>query len=104
MALDDAAWEAFSRGSPLRRAGRGGFLRNVAVALGNWGSPDSVPVLTRTLSDADALVRAHAAWALGRVGSTEAADALSTALESEEDGFVREELESALESALPSLT
>src|SRR5690606_36468667 len=31
MSLDEAGWEAFSRGSPLRRAGRAGFLRNVAV-------------------------------------------------------------------------
>jgi epoxyqueuosine reductase len=37
-------------------------LRNVAVALGNWGSPEAVPVLIAALSDAEPLVRAHAAW------------------------------------------
>jgi epoxyqueuosine reductase QueG len=35
MALDPEAWEAFSRGSAIRRAGRAGFARNVCVALGN---------------------------------------------------------------------
>jgi epoxyqueuosine reductase len=101
-ALDEAAWDSFSRGSAIRRSGRAGFARNVCVGLGNWGSPDAVPVLSRALSDPEPLVRAHAAWALGRVGSSEAADALSAALESEEAVVVREELEFALESALPS--
>ena len=29
MALDEDVWEAFSRGSAIRRAGRAGFARNV---------------------------------------------------------------------------
>jgi epoxyqueuosine reductase QueG len=40
--------EEFSRrfkNSPVKRAKRRGLLRNVAVALGNWGSPEAVPVL-----------------------------------------------------------
>lgn len=78
-ALDEAAWDSFSRGSAIRRSGRAGFARNVCVGLGNWGSPEAVPVLSRALSDPDPLVRAHAAWALGRVGSAEARSALSAA-------------------------
>lgn len=35
MGMDEPAWDRFARGSALRRARRGGFLRNVAVALGN---------------------------------------------------------------------
>jgi epoxyqueuosine reductase len=37
--------EEFSRrfkGSPVKRTKRRGLLRNVAVALGNWGSPEAV--------------------------------------------------------------
>ena len=75
--MDEVAWEAFSRGSAIRRAGRAGFLRNVAVALGNWGSVEAVPALVGALSDPDALVRRHAAWGLGQVGSEEAWGALS---------------------------
>ena len=86
------AWDAFSRGSPIRRAGRAGFARNVCVGLGKWGSPDAVPVLTRALSDPEPLVRTHAAWALGRVGSTEARAALSARATVESNPAVLDEL------------
>ena len=69
MALDPEAWEAFSRGSAIRRAGRAGFARNVCVSLGNWGSPEARPVLVRARADPDPLVRGHAAWALGKIPS-----------------------------------
>jgi hypothetical protein len=95
-ALDDAAWDAFSRGSAMRRSGRAGFARNVCVGLGNWGSPAAVPVLSRALSDPEPLVRAHAAWALGRVGSTEARSALSRRVSVEADATVLAELSAAL--------
>jgi hypothetical protein len=49
MALDPEAWEAFSRGSATRRAGRAGFARNVCVALGSWGAAEALPVLARAL-------------------------------------------------------
>ncbi len=35
MRMTREEWDAFSRGSPIRRAGYEGFRRNVAVALGN---------------------------------------------------------------------
>jgi epoxyqueuosine reductase len=96
IAMDEDAWDRFSRGSAVRRAGRAGLLRNVAVALGNWGSEEAVPALTRALDDAEPLVRGHAAWALGRVGSERARAALGARLGVELDDFVREELELAL--------
>ncbi|HEV2131442.1 MAG TPA: tRNA epoxyqueuosine(34) reductase QueG, partial [Longimicrobiaceae bacterium] len=96
--------EEFSRrfkGSPVKRAKRRGLLRNVAVALGNWGSPEAVPVLSEALLDDEPLVRGHAAWALGRIGIGEpqAWDALWSRLEAEEDEWVREEISLALEEA-----
>lgn len=97
IAMDGAAWDAFSRGSAVRRAGRAGFLRNVAVALGNWGSETAVPALAHALQDVEPLVRGHAAWALGRVGSSAAHAALEARRAVEQDAFVREELEQALE-------
>ena len=93
MEMDEIAWDDFSRGSALRRGKRAGFLRNVAVALGNWGSPAAVPALVRALGDGEPLVRGHAAWALGRVGGSEARDALTARLEVELDSYVRTELE-----------
>ncbi len=95
-ALDETAWDAFSRGSAIRRSGRAGFARNVCVGLGNWGSRAGVPVLSRALADPEPLVRAHAIWALGRVGSAEAMSALSEHASAETDACVLEELSAAL--------
>lgn len=55
------------RDSPVSRARRNGLLRNVCVALGNWGAPEAVPVLERAARDQSALVREHARWALERI-------------------------------------
>jgi len=104
MALDEAAWESFSRGSAIRRAGREGFARNVVVALGNWADPSAAPALSQGLKDPHPLVRAHAAWALGRVGSGEALRALRERLEDEESPSVRDEVERALDLASSSRT
>lgn len=98
-ALDEEAWESFSRGSAIRRAGRAGFARNVCVALGNWASSDAVPVLSSALADPDPLVRGHAAWALGRIGSSAAASALNERWEIESDSSVRDEINRALSSS-----
>jgi epoxyqueuosine reductase len=99
MSMDESGWEAFSRGSPLRRAGRGGFRRNVAVALGNWGDEAAVPPLTSGLCDSDPLVRSHSAWALGRVGSASAVAALEKVLSAETDHGVIVAIREALAAA-----
>jgi epoxyqueuosine reductase len=101
---EDQFREVFS-GGPIKRAKRRGFLRNVAVALGNWGSREALPALMEALEDLEPLVRGHAAWALGEVlarlgipgdAGFVAAEALLARLEVEEDPWVREELELAL--------
>ena len=69
LSLDEAGFRALFAGSPIRRARRAGFLRNVCVALGNRRDPSSLPALAAALAgDPDGLVRAHAAWALGEIG------------------------------------
>jgi epoxyqueuosine reductase len=98
MTMDEKSWDSFSRGSAVRRAVREGFARNVAVALGNWGDPAAAPVLSQGLKDPDPLVRAHAAWALGQVGSAEAPAVLDDRLLFEEMEPVCEEIERALET------
>ena len=97
-ALDEDAWESFSRGSAIRRAGRAGFARNVCVALGNWSDPSAVSVLSEALADPEALVRGHAAWALGQIGSPSAVSALEERSEVESDSSVRAEISRALSS------
>ncbi|HEY0306146.1 MAG TPA: tRNA epoxyqueuosine(34) reductase QueG [Longimicrobiales bacterium] len=96
MGMSEPEWDLFSRGSAIRRAKREGFLRNVAVALGNARSPEGVPVLSSALRDLEPLVRGHAAWALGRIGGEAAIAALQDALTLECDAWVRAELMAAL--------
>ena len=55
------------RDSPVSRARRNGLLRNVCVALGNWGAAEAIPVLERAARDHSELVREHARWALARI-------------------------------------
>lgn len=98
LSLSGRGFRRTFAGSPVLRAGRKGLLRNVCVALGNWGSPSALPVLKRALVDPAALVRGHAAWALGAVGSSEAMSLLSERAEDEVDDWVRDEINEALAS------
>ena len=79
-------------GSPVTRARRKGLLRNVCVALGNWGAEDAVPTLLSALSDSAPTVRGHAAWALGQINSPAAVKGLASRLLVEDDGWVRDEI------------
>jgi len=72
--------------------------RNAAIALGNHGDPAHVPVLIQALeTQADELVRGAAAWALGKIGTSEARSALAGALERDPSEAVRAELRLALD-------
>jgi epoxyqueuosine reductase len=72
--------------------------RNAAVALGNGLDRADVPALAASLNeDPSALVRGHAAWALGRIGSPRATAILRAALVSEREPSVRDEVRAALE-------
>ncbi len=93
LALSGRGFKRTFAGSPVLRAGRKGLLRNLCVALGNWGSEEAVPTLVSALSDRSALVRGHAVWALGRVGSAAARRVLAERLSREEDATVRAEIE-----------
>ena len=90
--MSQEEFSARFKGSPIKRAKRRGLLRNVAVALGNWGSPEAVSALAVALNDEEALVRGHAAWALGRIRNEAARQALAGRAELEEDAWVREEV------------
>lgn len=67
LELDDAGFKALFLGSPILRAKRRGFLRNVCVALGNTGDPGDLPALRRAMNDAEPLVSEHAAWAVEEI-------------------------------------
>ncbi len=67
LELDDAEFRALFRNSPIKRIKRGGFLRNVCVALGNVGNLSDLPALRRAVSDPDGLIAEHATWAIARI-------------------------------------
>jgi epoxyqueuosine reductase len=72
--------------------------RNAAVALGNALDRSAVGPLTESLrSDPHPMVRGHAAWALGRIGSPGALQALQERCAIEADPEVRAEIRAALE-------
>jgi len=81
------------KGSPVKRAKYAGFLRNVAIALGNSKDPAAIPALEKALLHEEPLVRGHAAWALGRLG---ARAILERRLPLEPLPEVRAEIEAAL--------
>lgn len=66
-ALDDAAFRALFAKNPIKRIGRGRFVRNVLYAIGNSGDPGLAPAARGLTEDADPVVRDAAIWALGRL-------------------------------------
>ncbi|MBN2146431.1 MAG: tRNA epoxyqueuosine(34) reductase QueG [Anaerolineales bacterium] len=83
--------------SAVKRSKRRGYLRNVAVVLGNSGLPDAVNVLRAALlNESESLVRAHTAWALGQIANEESRRALDLALKLEKDQLVLAEIQDAI--------
>ena len=85
------------KGSPIKRTKRRGFLRNVIIAIGNWKSRTAIPALSKSMTDAEPIIRGHAAWALGQIGGEDARKVLNSCLENENDSGVIAEIEDALQ-------
>ncbi len=72
--------------------------RNAAVALGNALDRSTVGALIESLrNDPHPMVRGHVAWALGRIGSPRAIEALRRHYAVDTETVVRAEIDSALE-------
>ena len=85
----------------MARAGRDQLVRNACVAAANGGQTDCAPLLTALLDDPSAIVRGHAAWALGRLAGNAAGSQLTECLSREPDEAVRLELRAALRRCPP---
>ena len=72
------------------------FQRNAAIALGNTGDPDHVPLLGQAMENPEILVRGYAAWALGRIGGRKARSILESRLQREDSEHVKTEIKAAL--------
>ena len=98
LPLVEMSREEFERrfaGSPVRRATRDGFVRNVIVALGNSRRIEAIPALLTALHDESPLVRIHAVWAvwaLGRTMQGESRAVLESARERETNADVLAEI------------
>ncbi len=66
--LSETEFRALFRATPVSRARYSGFLRNVAVAMGNAPAPNFREPLRRLAASPDTLVSEHARWALAKLG------------------------------------
>ncbi len=64
--LTEVEFRAMFRGTPVTRARYSGFLRNVAIAMGNCGLPQFRAPLEKLAESPDPVVAEHAGWALRR--------------------------------------
>lgn len=96
LSMTESEFRERFAGSAIRRAKYAGMLRNACVALGNIGDARAIPALTAALGHESSLVRGHAAWALGAIGGDTARAALESALATEIDESVWEEIAAAL--------
>jgi epoxyqueuosine reductase len=67
LQLDEAGFKSRFAGTPILRAKRRGFLRNVCIALGNIGDKSALPALEKAAEDAEPLIAEHARWAISQI-------------------------------------
>jgi len=93
LALRSGVYKRRYRATAMGWRGAAVLRRNAAVALGNALDRASVPALAVALaSDPHPMVRGHAAWALGRIGSPRALAVLAARAACECDEGVRAEV------------
>ncbi len=98
-ALDDAGFRKRFSGSPVKRIGRGRFVRNVLIAIGNSGEPTLLEAAIALLGDEDPLVRGAAIWAVSQlVGPPDLRELAERHRLSETSGDVETEWRTALGS------
>jgi epoxyqueuosine reductase len=65
--MSEEEFRSTLRGSPVRRAKRGGLRRNAVIAMGNSGEGKFLPLLEKLRNDEDEVVAESADWAAGRL-------------------------------------
>jgi len=75
------------------------FQRNAAIAVGNTGDSSFVPVLSESMQEAEGMVRGYVAWALGKIGGSQARHILEISLARETIESVKKEIVAALGAA-----
>ncbi len=98
MELDGDGFREVFRKSPVKRAKRRGFMRNVLVAVGNSGNKEYIEYIRGLLGDDEPIIRAHAVWALWKLEGEGCLVELECLLETETDEEVLEEVHYAIGS------
>lgn len=93
IGLNEEQFREKYKSTPILRAKRAGFIRNVLVAIGNWGDESAFDSVLRLLDDQDALVRQHAVWALAQINSSQAKPFLTKFKKQETDNEILAELD-----------
>jgi epoxyqueuosine reductase len=94
--LDETAFRQRFAGSPIKRAGRDRFVRNVLIAIGNSGEPALARVVEERLGDPSPLVRAMAVWALAQLAPAAVAGLAARHAAHEADADVLAEWQEAM--------
>jgi epoxyqueuosine reductase len=68
--MNEEQYRQAFRGSPIKRAKFAGLKRNVAIAMGNSGNPEFLPVLEEMSASPDETVAEHARWAMEKLRSS----------------------------------
>ncbi len=97
--LDETEFRRLFAKSPVKRAGRDRFVRNVLTAIGNSDDPALAGEAERLVTDASALVRGAAIWALGRLDRNRLREIAALRREAETDPEVEAEWAAALHEA-----
>ena len=99
LAMGSKGHRRLVKDTAMHRVSRNQLARNAAVALGNCNDPRAIePLIAALRSHHSALVRSHAAWALGRYADSapRARQALQDAGAGESEPTVRDEIAAAL--------
>jgi epoxyqueuosine reductase len=97
LELTPERFAAVFRGTAIKRLKRRGLLRNACIVAANTGATECLDALVRLADEGEPLVRAHAVWAVRRLG---AADRLGNAWAAETEPSVREEYTAPLEGSV----
>jgi epoxyqueuosine reductase len=89
--LDDPSFRKLFAGTPIKRTGRDRFVRNVLIAMGNSQDAALAQPTEQLLTDASALVRGAAVWALGRLDRARLAHLAPALRAQESDPHVQDE-------------
>ncbi|NLW06866.1 MAG: tRNA epoxyqueuosine(34) reductase QueG [Clostridia bacterium] len=96
ISLTNREYKQVFGGTALAWRGKTSLQRNAVIALGNRGEVDALPSLEQAIAAPAAVVRGHAAWALGRLGS-QGRLVLERAWKRETDPYVLHEITRALD-------